>query len=874
MPRTPPVTEFKIHADSSCMTNSSNSDMTPERTTSNETVVRHDSWTEDAMKEEADKAEEMEREQQKERERERQMDLLEQRIQAAAREVVASMEQNLNGAESELSGTTDESYSVEDTELTCGDGTELTYDASVNTNGSELQSEESSYLHGGEEDEGSTIHSEIHDDGERQCEAVTPHDDDASNHGDVDSDIFNHHSGESSMRSSFNPADSTCRLRSLHSPILGEEAHDSPEESMSRIPSVTSTHHPVHTVTPITPSKTYPRPAFRTPSSVRAIQMSSPTPSLFSSPRSSKRQHPTVSRLGTPTSHCRNNSLSTSKKTPTRFKIKKEYPLVLLHVTLLPLIFPHQDLLTSSHLPPELQPVKETYRLLQEKLAETVLERGILVPHPQDDYEVLEERLLEALELPVRPRARILKCGHYLGPSTITSSSEEEESDGDSGIGSGSLSSHKEDVRKWCDVCGREVSYDHIAMRMQGRGKLFKVKVFASNGLMRAGAWAACWREMERVDVSIEPLVEGQLAVQLEEFASLQQHVNGQERGDVRHEHEEDFITEHSPQKEHQEQWMQDESAHIASEHATRQQPGDQLRRSIQDQARHRETYGASQPPPVRLYSTPTAFPHHPPSSNDNARHSPQTRSISRTSPNSHKRYTKNDSLPTLLFAAFRVAMRDRRNVMIVLLSAVVLLLALRSGTRSTATHIRESVNHGIEHAEQVMGLENPPEMINGVPAKAEAVVEGITSEVPDILSSAIHGGKEAVSAAVSKASEPVKDAVTTATETLKSVASHLSVSNQAPKDEAASPEDQPSEASPSPSSSTKLTPELQHEDVSPPAARPEHAVNHPSTKDHTLPLAVNSNSHSQDEAETDPRGLERIERDIDVDLEIAEENY
>ncbi|CRK47531.1 hypothetical protein BN1723_020327, partial [Verticillium longisporum] len=36
---------------------------------------------------------------------------------------------------------------------------------------------------------------------------------------------------------------------------------------------------------------------------------------------------------------------------------------------------------------------------------------------------------------------------------------------------------------------------------------------------MKAGAWDACWKEMERVDVEIEPIIEGGVLDELERLA-------------------------------------------------------------------------------------------------------------------------------------------------------------------------------------------------------------------------------------------------------------------------------------------------------------------------------------------------------------------
>ena len=73
--------------------------------------------------------------------------------------------------------------------------------------------------------------------------------------------------------------------------------------------------------------------------------------------------------------------------------------------------------------------------------------------------------------------------------------------------------------KKWCDICGRDVRLEGVDNAGREGEKRFRIKIYASNGLMRAGAWAACRREMERVDVEIEPFVEGDLVAELEECA-------------------------------------------------------------------------------------------------------------------------------------------------------------------------------------------------------------------------------------------------------------------------------------------------------------------------------------------------------------------
>ncbi|KAK3990456.1 hypothetical protein QBC44DRAFT_64074 [Cladorrhinum sp. PSN332] len=274
------------------------------------------------------------------------------------------------------------------------------------------------------------------------------------------------------------------------------------------------------------------RKPFRTPSEIKAMQMSSPTTSTFNgaSPRLAKRQaanstspFPTVSRVGSPNAQYSPKGRST----PTRLK-QKEAPLVLLHVTLLPLRWVWGNVLNGldavngkaldeNGLPyiasEQLKTLRDSWRELQNRINDNILERGILLPHPQNDFEVLEERLLEALELPVKRRARILECGHYLGPSSITSDLEDDIDDDSS-----STSSLNEDYKKhWCADCKSEIRFEHL-----GSKKVFRVKVFASNGLMKAGAWDACWNQMERVDIEVEPIVDSTLHSELEKLGAIE----------------------------------------------------------------------------------------------------------------------------------------------------------------------------------------------------------------------------------------------------------------------------------------------------------------------------------------------------------------
>jgi hypothetical protein len=601
----PRKSDFPIHVDSSCLTDTTDLQLSSKRNDSDQTVIRKEIGDSHSLSDGSQVGSQSSDD-----------DNTEAFIHAAAQAVIASMRENGYGQEdSVLSTRTEEGYEAstegtyrDRTELTYGDATELDYDSDADHSNPDV------------------------------------YDGSASSHHD--DDVFSQ--GARSNRSSLNSCTDGEEHWKLNqdNKIENEQQSEHVEENhspISRIPSTVSNAYSLLpeplTITPSpnphTPSKVLSRPAFRTPSSVRAMQMSSPTPSIFSgSPRSSKR--PTVSRLGTPSAQ---NQSPTKNKTPTRFKAKKEYPLVLLHVTVLPLQWPCGDALDAvggEGLPRELQGVKESWKLLKEKLGDTVLERGILLPHPQDSYEVLEERLLEALELPVRPRAKILSCGHYLGPDDAGDSSSE---DGSENEDDAKMMGLRE---RWCDICGREVKCEEIGI--SGKQKRFRVKVFASNGLMRAGAWAAAWREMERVDVEIEPFVPSHLAPLMDSLVAF--HAQPPPTQGVNH-----GVPEHQHESDESESRMQEEE--------------EMMRRREREEERMREIYGDS-PPMASEFSN-----------------SFQPRRSSRP-----QKY--GDSLPELIWAAIKVVMRDKKQVAICVLSVLVLILALRP-TSTSVPDVRES---------------------------------------------------------------------------------------------------------------------------------------------------------------------------------------
>jgi hypothetical protein len=230
---------------------------------------------------------------------------------------------------------------------------------------------------------------------------------------------------------------------------------------------------------------------FRHPSSVRAIQMDTEDEDedFDTTSRCRRGAHchrdPGISRSieSTP---LRRPGYYSSDGTPKKLTAKKEYPLVLLHCHLLP---PTLSLSASlgipnQHVLKEILPLRywRRWKLLEENIVGSgvLRERGVLIPHPQEMYDALEERLLESLELE-QPR---LQNGHFIskdenGPSR----------DGDADLDA-------DDDKHECPDCGSKVADGGI-------NRKWEIKVYAANGLMKSGAWAAAWREMEKVDVEV-----------------------------------------------------------------------------------------------------------------------------------------------------------------------------------------------------------------------------------------------------------------------------------------------------------------------------------------------------------------------------------
>lgn len=418
---------------------------------------------------------------------------------------------------------------------------------------------------------------------------------------------------------------------------------------------------------PYTPFKTH--SPFRNPSSVRAMQMDTTPPSHLTSPKSQRYNFTSPSRNSTPRSVRSHHSAmrSPSKISPTK-KAKKEYPLVLLHVTLLPIPVPYSPAVMQSVLPGY---ILENWKLLQEKATDTVLERGILIPHPKEDYDLLEERLLESLELKL---PRILKCGHFHldddDADVVGSDMEDYDSDGDADI---------------CDDCGRRIRDGRFG---SGTGnKRWDIKLYAANGLMRSGAWGAAWREMERVDVEILPWMDEDMRRELES----------------RRQEEEERILGPPQEKAFQ-------RPHVPA---------------TMDDARMREIYGESPQSDIPSFQDQPPLP--PSSSSATAIQTSQL-----PDPRGRQVYTPQQQqqqhpvpLQTLLRNYVYLVAQDRRNIVIVMLSVLVCLLALASSSSSATPPPAATAHH-------LVPAHHPVPMADAVPFSPLGLLQSVSGDDGD----------------------------------------------------------------------------------------------------------------------------------------------
>lgn len=267
------------------------------------------------------------------------------------------------------------------------------------------------------------------------------------------------------------------------------------------------------------------RPRFQNPE-VRPSQL--PSPPLLPAYESSRERVKASYKLATPSRPGRPETPASRRSASHRGSVRdhqsprpqqapQQAPLVLLHVTILPMQVPFSHDMMARVMPGWLA---ENYRLLEEKLQDIILmRRGLLIPHPRDEYELLEERILESLELKI---PRLLKCGHFVPPTDDKDDDEDVHSFSDEGTGRGSrMSGGTMTEDHECKADATMCADCHRELKKPGRGvgagtRKWDIKIYAANGLMRSEAWAAAWSEMERCDVEISPWVPEEVRKTLE----------------------------------------------------------------------------------------------------------------------------------------------------------------------------------------------------------------------------------------------------------------------------------------------------------------------------------------------------------------------
>lgn len=406
-------------------------------------------------------------------------------------------------------------------------------------------------------------------------------------------------------------------------------------------------------------SHRYRKDAFWKPSSVRAIQMNTEDESDEYSTQSRRRGggarlSDVSSRSAGPSPMKRLSGFSPSKSAGKQ-DVQREYPLVLLHCTLLPPSLPVAGF-TGRPTPEILKNVLprkywQRWKLLEEKVGSGILrDRGVLISHPQDNYDLLEERLLESLELQ-RPR---LHHGHFLAQEEYDSDKEEDIHREESGT-----DDEQGDV---CPDCGgRVITCDNQSRR-------WDVRVFAANGLMRAGAWAAAWKEMEKVDVEVGLSLPADVRRQLERRLMEDEMVN-----------REDNIPQGNVP-----------SGEAADSHLSRSAPMPNPVDSATGALLTPEPISASIPEP--------------------APRDPEYKPVSQTG---NRKQTAEIDFQKLLVNYIRVLASDKRNIVITLLGVVVAFFAI--GITRSATAVREEVQQEMfgSASSSAVGVSQYPSVIS-----------------------------------------------------------------------------------------------------------------------------------------------------------------
>ncbi|KAE8324201.1 hypothetical protein BDV39DRAFT_123511 [Aspergillus sergii] len=455
--------------------------------------------------------------------------------------------------------------------------------------------------------------------------------------GDLDYEELRDVNSRASSRSSI----SSIPASVLTNPISGVKSavvRRSPQDTLSRSwgDHNENEHGEMEERLGLTPTVRKHHGAFRKSSSVRAMQMHTEDEGdcEYLTPPKRRGGH----RMSDGSSQLKRSPYYSPTGLVAKQKSKKDYPLVLLHCNLLPpslpipglVDYPDQKILREV-LPPEYW---KRWKLLEEKIGSVVLrERGVLISHPEDMYDLLEERLLESLELQ-RPR---FDHGHFLGH-------EEADTDRDSQSMAEESATDDEQGEQCLDCGGRVVRHSET-------GRKWEIRVFAANGLMRAGAWAAAWREMEKVDVEVGLWLPSEVRRELEKrlFEGEMSHPSNRLQ---------------APQLK---ELVNDRSTKVHTDPAHSQAPVLEVDRPRFLTARRVESSRLSPAPEKTL---------------------PQEHRQSGR-PSYPRSPAAEIELQTLLVNYIRVLASDRRNVAIVLLTVLVVFFALNTRPTATPTHLQ-----------------------------------------------------------------------------------------------------------------------------------------------------------------------------------------
>ncbi|RAL16741.1 uncharacterized protein BO97DRAFT_402394 [Aspergillus homomorphus CBS 101889] len=524
--------------------------------------------------------------------------------------------------------------------------------------------------------------------------------------GYLDEDLACMSSGESSRSSiSSIPASAYINMaEGLKATVLPEHRHSHPWDGRDM-----QAHGRMDGTLRPTPATRQREAAFRNPSSVKAMQMHTEDErdDAFLTPpkRRAGQRYSDISMRSVGSSPLRKSQFYSPTGSACKQKPKKEYPLVLLHCNLLPPSLPvpgaaayHNQKILSEVLPPVFW---RRWKLLEEKVGSgTLRERGVLISHPEDLYDLLEERLLESLEL---QRSR-LDHGHFIGHDE-TESEKEDRLDREDSATDG-------EEGEACPDCGGHV------IRHGNAGRKWEIKVFAANGLMRAGAWAAAWKEMEKVDVEVGLWLPSEIRRELEKRLMEE---------------------EYSYQLDRQLQvpQLQVPGGSDSVDPSRPQAPHARTPSSVTvDQSSTIEETKSPSPPvvekpaPVEKRQPEPSYPH--PSSDE-------------------------IDLQTLLINYVRVLASDRRNVTIAILSILVVFFAIQSASHTTPSALRP-FPHDFMEAES---HDLPVVLVNPVQNAHDNIQTDSVSQAAEIPASPYTDTiAEAVPMSVSSNSDPASTSV------------------------------------------------------------------------------------------------------------------